>query len=155
MDIFCSFCCCSVCWNARESVNESPWRTRRAYSQCLGVSGVCGSRWWDWFELLQCGQIINYHLVNSSDKTKMSVSRKPCSVIAERATGILIGYCPFLGMTSTSCLLISYVRCELNKCNTYTAWAFYFLERTVSLNRKMSFELVTLIIKTTDKVYVT
>ena len=85
----------------------------------------------------------------------MSVSRKPCSVIAERATGILIGYCPFLGMTSTSCLLISYVRCELNKCNTYTAWAFCFLERTVSLNRKMNFELVTLIIKTTDKVYVT
>ena len=84
----------------------------------------------------------------------MSVSRKPCSVIAERATGILIGYCPFLGMT-TSCLLISYVRCELNKCNTYTIWAFCFLERAVSLNRKMNFELVILIIKTTDKVYVT
>ena len=32
---------------------------------------------------------------------------------------------------------------------------FLLLERAVSLNRKMNFELVILIIKTTDKVYVT
>ena len=38
---------------------------------------MCGSQWRDWFELILFRQIIS-SVVNASDKTKMSVSRKPC-----------------------------------------------------------------------------
>lgn len=124
-----------------ELLKQSAWEL----VVCVGASGRTD---------LNCYYFAKLSVQLSTHQIRPKWVDRGSHVLAERTTKILLGYCPLSLRMTTSCLLIL---CPLwtEQMQYLYNMGFLLFRKAVSLNRKMSFELVILVIKTTDKVYVT